>query len=60
MWAGEGAESGAVPGDCRARLLAAAAIHPDSGEAGGDRCCGREAPGETGEPLGNTDRKFPI
>lgn len=58
MWAGEEAESGAVPGDCHVRLFSAAAIYPDSGEAGGDRCCGQEAPVATGETLGDTDREF--
>lgn len=51
------AESGAVPGDCHARLFSAAAISPDFGEAGGVCCCGPEALVATRGTLGDTKSK---
>lgn len=57
---GEEAESGAAPEDCHARLFSATAVCSDSVGAGGDGCCGREAPSATGETLGDTEAELSL
>lgn len=60
MQEGGEAESGVAPEDCHARLFSATAVCSDSVGAGGDGCCGREAPSATGEILGDTEAELSL